>query len=203
MLKLKKIAITGGVASGKSSVCRIFKELGAFVVNADAIVHELLDNDTVLGQQIIRQFGPEISQNGNLSRRLIAEKVFEEPEKLDQLEKILHPAVLRRIEELYAEACRLGQHSLFVVEIPLLFEIRGESFYDFVIAVQTDEALARKRFGEAGFGSNEYDRRMRRQMPPQEKAKRAHYTIQNNGTLDELRKQVVQLDNRFKQGKFA
>ncbi len=195
MLKLKKIAITGGVASGKSTVCRFFRELGAYVVNADAIVHELLENDTGLGQQILRQFGPEIKLDGKLSRQKIAEKVFKDPEKLQELEKLLHPAVLRKIDHLYKEACRIGSYTSFVVEIPLLFEIQGESDYDWVVAVVADEAEARRRFEEAGFNTEEYDRRMRRQLNPRQKAERADYTIQNNGTLDGLKQQVAKLNN--------
>jgi len=91
MLKLVKIAITGGVASGKSSVCRFFQELGAYVVNADAIVHKLLDPSSDLGKQIIQLFG-------TLSRKRLSEIVFEDPEKLEKLEKLLHPAVLKKIE---------------------------------------------------------------------------------------------------------
>lgn len=126
MLKLKKIAITGGVASGKTSVCRFFEELGAYVVNADGIVHELLKPNTDLGQQIIRQFGPEIIKNGQISRKTIAEKAFKDPKQLRKLEELLHPAVLRKIEELYTAACSGGSYSSFVVEIPLLFEIGAE-----------------------------------------------------------------------------
>ena len=198
MLKLKKIAITGGVASGKTSVCRFFQELGAFVVNADEIVHELLDPDTDLGQQIIRQFGPEILVDGKLSRKMIAEKVFKDPQQLAKLEKLLHPAVLRKIEELYNQACRLGMYTSFVVEIPLLFEIQGESFYDYIVAVIADEAVARRRFEQAGYPSEEYDRRMRRQLRPQQKAERAHYQIQNNGTIDDLKNQIVELNKILK-----
>lgn len=195
MLKLKKIAITGGVASGKSSVCRFFQELGAFVVNADAIVHELLDPDTDLGQQVIRQFGPEILVNGNLSRKMVAEKAFTDPQQLEILEKLLHPAVLSKIEEQYEQACFSGRYTSFVVEIPLLFEIQGEQFYDCVIAVLANEAVARRRFEQAGFTRKEYDRRMKRQLRPEQKAERAHYKIQNNGTLDNLKKQVIALNN--------
>ena len=198
MLKLKKIAITGGVASGKTSVCRFFKELGAFVVNADAIVHELLDPDTDLGQQIIKQFGSEILADGKLSRKMIAEKAFKDARQLEQLEKLLHPAVLRKIEELYEQACLSGKYSSFVVEIPLLFEIEGESFYDCIIAVLADEAIARRRFEQEGFTLEEYDRRMRRQLQPQKKAKLAHYQIQNNGTLEDLKKQTLTLNNILK-----
>lgn len=195
MLKLKKIAITGGVASGKSSVCRFFQELGAFVVSADAMVHELLDPNTDLGQQVIRQFGPEILVNGNLSRKMIAEKAFKDPQQLEILEKLLHPAVLSKIEEQYAQACLSGRYTSFVVEIPLLFEIQGEQFYDCIITVLADEAVARRRFEQAGFTREEYDRRMKRQLRPEQKAERAHYTIQNNGTLDDLKKQVIALNN--------
>ncbi len=193
MLKLKKVAITGGVASGKSSVCQFFKELGAYVVNADAIVHELLKPDTDLGQQVIRHFGPEIIKNGQISRRTLAEKAFKEPKQLQQLEKLLHPAVLRRIEELYTVACEEGVYTFFVVEIPLLFEIGAASFYDVIVTVLSDEAHARGRFERAGFPKTEYDLRMNRQLKPEQKAVKSHYTIHNNGSLDELRSEVIEL----------
>lgn len=196
MLKLKRIAITGGIASGKSSVCRFFQELGAFVVNADAIVHELLSPNTNLSQQVIRLLGNEILIDRKLSRRVIADKVFKDPEALHALEKLLHPAVLHKIEELYQAACRDGAYSAFVVESPLLFEIGQDKFYDMVIAVLADEAVSRERFCKAGFNPEEYDRRMKRQLLPCEKARRADYVINNNGSLDSLRKQVIELNNQ-------
>jgi len=196
MLKLKKIAITGGVASGKTSVCRLFQALGAFVVNTDAIVHELLDPDTDLGQQIIRLFGPEILADGKLRRKMIAEKAFKDQQQLAKLEKLLHPAVLRKIEKLYSQACHEGTYTSFVVEIPLLFEIQGESFYDCIVAVLADESISRRRFEQAGFTSEEYDRRMRRQLSPHHKAELSSYTIQNNGTFDDLKHQIIAL-NKF------
>jgi len=194
MLRLKKIAITGGVASGKTSVCQFFEELGAYVVNADAIVHELLKPDTALGQQVIRQFGHEIIKNGQISRRIIAEKAFKDPKQLQKLEELLHPAVLQKIEGLYTTACNKGSYSSFVVEIPLLFEIGAEPFYDVVVAVLSDEAQARRRFEQAGFQKTEYDLRMSRQLKPEQKATKSHYTIQNNGSLEDLRREVIKLN---------
>ncbi len=193
MLRLKKIAITGGVASGKTSVCRFFKELGAYVVNADAIVHELLKPDTDLGQQLIRQFGLSIINNGQISRKVIADQAFKDPKQLQKLEELLHPAVLRKIEELYTAACK-GEFSAFVVEIPLLYEIGAEDFYDIVVAVLADEAQAKRRFEQAGFQETEYDLRMKRQLEPKQKAAKAHYTIYNNGSIEELRYEVVKLN---------
>ena len=194
MLKLKKIAITGGVASGKTSVCQFFKELGAYVVSADAIVHELLNLNTDLGQQIIRQFGPEIIENGQLSRRIIAEKVFKDPVQLKKFEELIHPQVFQKIAKLYALACKEDQYTSFVVEIPLLFEVGAETFYDIVIVVLSSEKVAKKRFEQAGFQQTEYDLRMKRQIKPEIKATKAHYTIQNNGSLANLREAVIQLN---------
>jgi len=194
MLDLRKIAITGGVASGKSSACQFFRELGAFVVSADAIVHELLRPDTALGQQVIRQLGPEVFRDGQISRKQIAERVFGNPEQLQALEKLLHPAVLKRIEELYQKAAATGTYTSFVVEIPLLFEIGGEPFYDVVVAVLADESLARHRFEQAGFQKEEYDQRMIRQLSPSQKSARADYTLYNNGSLKELKQQIAALN---------
>lgn len=194
MLKLKKIAITGGVASGKSTVCRFFQELGAYVVNADAIVHELLKPETDLGQQIIRQFGPEIIINGQISRRRIAEKAFKDPKQLEKLEELLHPAVRLRVAELYNAACNKGTYTSFVVEVPLLFEVGSEVNYDVVVAVLSNEAQAKLRFEQAGFQKTEYDLRMKRQLKPETKAAKAHFTITNNGSLEELRDEVVKLN---------
>jgi len=196
MLKLKRIAITGGIASGKTSVCQVFQELGAFVINADAIVHELLSPNTNLSQQVIRLLGNEILVDGKLSRRVIADKVFKDPEVLHDLEKLLHPAVLHKIEELYQAACHHGTYTAFVVESPLLFEIGQDKFYDVVIAVLADDAISRERFCKAGFKPEDYDLRMKRQLLSLEKARRADYVINNNGSLDSLRKQVIELNNQ-------
>ncbi len=193
MLRLRKIAITGGVASGKSTVCRIFEDLGAYVVNADTLVHKLLTPSTALGQQVIQILGSDIVRDGKISRRIIAEKVFKDPKQLKELEKLLHPAVLKEIEERFVAISEKGTYTAFVVEIPLLFEIGSESFYDVIVAVLADEAISRNRFEQAGFQKEEYDRRMRRQMNPEQKALKAHYTIVNNGSLDALRKQVISL----------
>lgn len=190
MLKLKKIAITGGVASGKSTVCQLFQKLGAYVVSADAIAHELLDPNTDLGQQILSMLGDGFVQNGKINRPLVAEKVFRDPKKLHELEQILHPEILKRIEFEYESVSHTGRYSLFIAEIPLLFEIGAEKFYDVTIAVIADETVAKQRFSN----ESEYKRRMSRQWSPEQKATKANYTIKNNGSLNDLEDQVKQLN---------
>jgi dephospho-CoA kinase len=192
MLKLLRIAITGGIASGKTSVSRVFQELGAYVVIADAIVHELLAHDTEICQQIARLLGPDVLVDGQLSRLAIADKVFKKPDALHDLEKVLHPAVLNKIEELFRSAAT-GTYSAFVVEFPLLFEIGQEKIFDITIAVDSDESLCKKRFIQKGFTEEEYERRMQRQLKPKAKMRQANYVIVNNGSLEDLRKQVREI----------
>lgn len=191
MLTLRKIAVTGGIATGKSTVCHLFHQLGAYVVSADAIVHELLDEPQNKAK-IIELFGPEIVHDGKISKSLIATQVFQDPKRLDALEKVLHPLVFKRIEDRYLEACKVGTYRAFVVEIPLLFEVGAEKDYDVVIAVVADEKIAEKRFSK-----QEYAMRKQRQLPSQIKAKKAHYTIENNGTLQDLEQKVRALSEEI------
>lgn len=198
MLKLSKVAITGGLSSGKSSVCRFFKELGAHVVSADEIVHQLLSPNTNLGQQIIKLIGHDIVVNGRIDRSIIAKRVFNNQALLESLEKLLHPAVLNEIERQYQQAKAQQKASLFVVEIPLLFEISGEDKFDCVIDVWCDPEICQKRFKETtGYGDDEYNKRMARQLSPEEKAKRADDIINNNGNMEDLRRAVVAVFNKI------
>ncbi len=196
-----KIAVTGGVASGKSTVCQIFQTLGAYVVSADAITHKLFDPQTDLGQQIIRTLGSDILQNGKIDRKIdrkvVADKVFKDQKLLFELEQILHPAVLSQIEKEYSIACKQGGYRAFVVEIPLLFEIGAEHFYDATISVSAESECAIKRFESLGFSEEEYKRRMSRQLLPEIKSEKAQYTINNNGTLEDLKSKVLELSERL------
>jgi len=199
MLKLKKIAITGGIASGKTSVCQYFQELGAYVVNADSIVHELLKPNTDLGQKIIGLLGPDIVENGQFNRKAIAEKVFKDLNQLQKFEEVIHPALFMKIEELYKKTLRQEKYKSFVVEISLLFELGEEKNYDAVITVISSTTLARERFEKSGFSKTEYNLRMKRQLNPEIKAKQAQYIIQNNGSLEDLQKKVFELNQIIQQ----
>lgn len=189
MLKLRKVAVTGGLSSGKTTVTRFLEELGAFVISADEIVHQLLASPKI-HQKIIELLGHDIEKNGNLDRKLIAEKVFKDEKLLKKLEEILHPAVLSRLEEAYVSH---QNHPLFVAEIPLLFEGSYEGWFDATVAVSAPQKACIDRFKAQGGTKDEYFNRMKFQMDPKAKEAKAHFTISNDTDLSQLKSNVVQL----------
>ncbi len=200
MLELKKIAVTGGLSAGKTTVCQVFKELGAYVISADEIVHQLLSLGTDIAKQVIHLLGPDIIDGKELNRSKIAAKVFSKPELLAALEKIIHPAVFDEIEQHYKQASTEKKHPLFIAEIPLLFEAEGETHFDCIISVESAENLCRQRFEkQTHLPPQEFDQRMNRQIAPKLKTSRAHYTIQNNGTLEQLKQNVKTLYTQLTQ----
>lgn len=202
MLKLRKVAITGGLSCGKSSVCRILKEFGAYVVSADKIVHQLLSSDANLGLEIVRLLGPSVLVNQKLDRSRIAHIVFHDLELLKALEALLHPAVYRELDRDYQKQ----QHHphpppLFIAEIPLLFESGGQRGYDFTIAVVANVDICCKRFKEAtGHDQKEFKNRMARQLSLFDKAVLADYVILNNGTLSDLQQTTAELYQELIEG---
>lgn len=193
MLALKRVAVTGGLSCGKSSVCRTFKDLGAYVISADEIVHQLLSLDTNLGQEVIELLGDEVVVGNRIDRSKIAKLVFQDPELLDALEQLLHPRVYDEIARQYDEQQVQSTVSLFLAEVPLLFESKGEGRFDVVVSVFANPTVCKARFQALGKKEREYDKRMRWQIDPREKAKKADYVIINNGSLIELNEIVKEL----------
>ena len=193
MLKLKKVVITGGVSCGKSSVCHYFNELGAYTLSADDIVHQLLSPSTELGKKVIELLGNEIVDGNEFDRKKIAHYVFTNRQKLDALEKLVHPRVRNKIKKKYQEVKNLTSIPLFVVEEPLFFEINNESFYDYVITVTSYTNICIERFKKSTtYNSNEFYIRTKRQLDLSEKIKKSDDVIVNNGTLEELKQSVKQ-----------
>jgi dephospho-CoA kinase len=185
---VKRIAITGGLACGKSSVCHFLEELGAFVISADDIVHELLSHDVQTQQAIVALLGPQVVNGGQLDRSAIAARVFADPYLLSELERILHPQVEHELQKREKAVSREGKHPLFVAEVPLLWEAEMAGFFDVTVAVMCDEAVCASRYP-----GTDYAERARRQLSPAEKAARSDYVIYNGAGLPELREETVKL----------
>lgn len=193
MLKLRKIAVTGSIASGKSTVCRILKDNGAYVVNSDQIAHELLSLDNPTGKKVLEIFGEQIITNQKIDRKKIARIVFHNPEKLKALEEILHPVILQEIQKIYEQEKRKNRYNLFVVEMPLLFELHQADFYDYVICVHANIEACKRRFKELGFEEDDFNQRTSRQMDPIQKCKKSDFTITNDGSLEDLENKVKEI----------
>lgn len=190
MLKLKKIAVTGGLAAGKTTVCQLFKDIGAYVVSADEIVHQLLSPETAVGQQVISLLGSDIISGHEFDRKKIAAKVFTKPDLLRTLEEIIHPAVFDEIERRYQQAQK-EKYTLFIAEIPLLFESEREDHFDAVISVYTDPDISLQRFiDKSRQPAEEFEKRMMRQIEPRQKSAKANYMIENNGNFEQLKATV-------------
>ncbi len=202
MLKLRKVAITGGLSCGKSSVCRLLKELGAYVVSADEIVHQLLSSDANVSQRVVKLFGTGILVNQQIDRSRIAQRVFLDSRLLKSLEEILHPAVYDEIEQQYQkQQDSKHQFPLFIAEVPLLFESNGEKWFDAVVAVVANEEICFERFNKATYyDREEFNSRVAQQISSMEKAVRADYVIMNNGTLSDLQQPLRELYQELTEG---
>lgn len=194
MLNLKKLAITGGLSSGKTTVCHLFKDLGAFVVSADEIVHNLLVPDSIIGQKVIQLFGPNIVENNSLNRKKIAQQAFLDVRLLKALEALIHPVVYTEIEKEYQHAKQSGKYPLFIAEVPLLYELFKQDEFDIVITVTADLPICQERFIKQTHQTiREFEQRMAQQIDPENKAKKSDYVIKNNGSLAQLKDQVTKL----------
>lgn len=182
------VGLTGGIASGKSTVSRFFKELGLEVLDADKVVKEVSQKkDTV--DRIAEVFGKDIlDKEGNLIREKLREKAFEDKKLLKKLNGIIHPQVI----EIFVEKKReTPEESIVIFDIPLLYEAEMENLCDKIIVVYVERELQIKRVIERDSNSRELaEKIIDAQMVLEEKAKRADIVINNNSTLEDLKNQV-------------
>ncbi len=176
-----KIGLTGGIAAGKSEALAAFRRLGAATASSDAIVHELLDDEPMLGA-IAERWGDDVIVDGIVDRSRVGEIVFADAEELAWLEARVHPLVGARIAS-WLESLPAGTPAA-VIEVPLLFETEMEGLFDATVNVHTSDEIRRARAGARGHSLVE--EREARHLHPSEKARRADHVIENDGTIEEL-----------------
>ena len=195
------VGLTGGIASGKSTVGGLLREAGMAVIDADRVGHELLANGAgAVGRELAAEFGPGVlSSDGSIDRSSLAALVFGDPVRLAVLERTLHPAIEAEVQRKVGEL--LTEHPTVVLEVPLLFEAGWEEKVDLIVVVDCAPEAQIERFMErSGATREDALARLRNQMGREERLARADLVIDNSGGLAELRPQVKALISRLKRG---
>jgi len=191
-----KIGVTGIFASGKGTVCAMFEELGARIIDTDIIARDIVEPGTEGLALLVVEFGPEIIGNdGALDRRGFGNLVFKDPQRVKRLNEITHPLILKKAAEIFQNA----PNSIFMVNTPLLFESGFDRFMDknIVVTSATEQALERGSLRD-NISKEEIQDRLNNQISLNEKVKRADYVIDNSGGLENTRRQVVEIWNTLK-----
>jgi dephospho-CoA kinase len=188
----KVVGLTGGLATGASTVARMFEELGALVVDADEIVHEIEGSGTPVSRAIKERFGPEaLEPDGRVNRKWLATKVFDDPKALRDLEAIVHPEVRAESRRRIQALRQANPEALIIYNSPLLIEQGAYKRFQTVIVVYVDDAIQLERLmARDGLSRSQALRRLATQMPPSAKKAYAHIVIDNGGSLEETRAQV-------------
>ena len=189
---MRKIGLTGGIATGKSSVLKIFQEEGIKTINTDKIAKELTQKGKKGYERIIEVFGRDIlKEDGEIDRKKLAEIVFSDQSKRKQLERILHPLILERLYQQLLQIEKEHPCHPVVIEIPLLFEVGAEKDMDITVLVYAPEEIQIKRLMERDkISEEEAVKRLKSQIPIEEKRKMAHVVIDNSGDFKDTRLQV-------------
>ncbi len=185
----KRVGLTGGVASGKSTVSAILAELGAVVIDADALAREVVARGTPGLAAVVAEFGPDLlTPEGDLDRPAMGRLVFGDEGARKRLEAIIHPLVIERMAALEAAA---GEDDLVVHDIPLLAEGGRADTFDAVVVVDAPRDLQVERMlSERGWTREDAESRIAAQATREQRRAIATHVIDNNGSLEELRARV-------------
>ena len=189
-----KVALTGGIATGKSTIGEMFQRHGAHVIQADRIAHELMSPGQSVYDKVVEHFGREIlNHDGTINRPRLASVAF--PDRIQDLNRLVHPAVLDYQDRWMDKIGEKDPNAVTIVEAALIFEAGGDKRFDKIIVVRTPFETKVARFAQRmklthAQARMEVMRRMAAQLSEEEKARRADYVIDNNGVLDHAQEQV-------------
>jgi dephospho-CoA kinase len=184
-----RVAITGGIGSGKSTFANYLASKGYFVINADDISKDILTFDESIIKKVIKEFGSDSYKDGKLNKKFIATRVFSNPAKLNKLNSILHPRVLQKIDTLIDKEYK--DEKFVFIEAALIYEVDIEKKFDYVVLVTADFNIRLKRSVESGkFNEEDFINRDSNQIPQEEKEKRADFIFSNNESKKDLIKKA-------------
>jgi dephospho-CoA kinase len=184
---MRVIALTGGIGCGKSLAAQYFAELGALVIDADQLARAAIERGSQGFDEVVAFFGDSILNNGDIDRRALGELIFKNPESKIRLEGIIHPFVRREFEEAVAS---LKSDEVLVYEIPLLVETGAQDRFDLVITVESEIENRIARLRQRGMHISEIEGRIAAQATREQRVEAADFLIENDGSEDELLRQV-------------
>lgn len=190
-----RVGLTGGIASGKSTVVEILKELGAKIVDADDVARQVVAPGTEGLEQVVVQFGPQyIKPDGTLDRAKLGQRIFSDETERQRLNGILHPLIRKEMTRQMAVLADGGSHHPIIADVPLLIENQLMSMYDRIVVVHVPEAVQVERLqARDGLTEKEATTRVRTQIPLEEKKQYADYLIDNAGSVKNTKQQVDRL----------
>jgi len=180
------IGLTGSIAMGKTTTARLFAEEGVPVHDADAAVHELYEGEAAAA---IEAAFPGVTKDGKVDRAVLGQRVLGDPPALQRLEAIVHPLV-REAEQRFLKAAEAAGAKVVVLDIPLLLETASASRVDAVVVVSAPAAIQRARVLERGVSAERFEALLARQMPDDEKRRRADFVVDSSQGIEHARAQV-------------
>ena len=182
-----KVALTGGIGSGKSAAGDFFEDLGAVVVDADQLARDVIERGTDGFDELVATFGDEILTNGILDRSKLGQIVFADPGARKTLEGIIHPRVAEAFDEIIEDS---PDDAVIIYQIPILVETKGQDSFDYIITVEATLENRISRLKNRGLKGYEIEARMKVQASDEERAAIADLVFNNDGDIDQLLRQV-------------
>src|SRR5258708_31574672 len=200
---MMRAGLTGGIACGKSAVAEMFASLGAYILNADSLAPGLYRPGEPVYHELVKRFGREIVKpDGAIDRAKLAALAFDGG-RVEELNRIVHPAVIARQQEMMAAIGAKDPEAVVLAEAALIFEAGAGQRFDKIIVVtckpeQKAARLAQRMGVNEAAAQDEAERRMKSQIPDEQKPRRAHHVIDNSGSLEETRRQVEKVFTELK-----
>jgi dephospho-CoA kinase len=195
------VGLTGSVGTGKSTVTNFFRELGAYIIDWDELAREVIRPHLRAWKEIVEYFGKDfLNEDLTINRQKLAEIVFSDKEKVTKLNQIVHPEVFKEDDRITNEIRTLDPDALIIKDIPLLLELTHPVFVDKVVVVSASEQTQLRRLEEKGISREDAQNRIKSQLPLEEKIKSADFVINNDGPLEETKKQVEEIYSLLRKG---
>jgi dephospho-CoA kinase len=196
-----RVGLTGGIATGKTTVGQMFVELGCHLIDSDEIAHQLFEPGQDVHSTVIKAFGPSIvTPSGGIDRKILGDIVFKDSAARAMLNALVHPAIIRRQQEFLAGIARTDPKGVGIVSAALMVEIGTYKNYDKVIVLSCPPAVQRMRLkSRSGLSDEQIEARIAAQMPLEEKVKHADFVIDTSSDLATTRRQVEAINSKLRE----